>query len=113
MASRRQNLLLRPRSRSPSPRRQTNGHGVKVNMKVKKTVEWLLAMGFSVQGFRCFPWMAVNFFLKDGLCVSPSALQILMNSANLPMIGKPLYGILSDAVSINGDHRLPYVAIGG
>ncbi|OVA18388.1 Biopterin transport-related protein BT1 [Macleaya cordata] len=72
----------------------------------------LLGFGFWVQGFRCFPWMAVNFFLKDRLNVDPSTLQILQNSANLPMVGKPLYGVVSDAVYIGGQHRIPYIAIG-
>lgn len=73
----------------------------------------VLGLGYWVQGFRCFPWMAVNFFLKDGLQVDPSTLQLLQNSANLPMIGKPLYGVVSDAVYIAGQHRIPYLALGG
>lgn len=73
----------------------------------------VLGLGYWVQGFRCFPWMAVNFFLKDGLQVDPSTLQLLQNSANLPMIGKPLYGVISDAVYIAGQHRIPYLALGG
>lgn len=56
--------------------------------------------------------MAVNFFLKDGLKVDPSTLQLLQNSANLPMVGKPFYGVISDAVYIGGQHRIPYIAIG-
>ncbi|GMH15935.1 hypothetical protein Nepgr_017776 [Nepenthes gracilis] len=75
-------------------------------------IRWLLGLGFFVQGFRCFPWMAVNFFLKDGIKVDPSTLQILQNSANLPMVGKPFYGVLSDAVYVFGEHRLPYIALG-
>lgn len=73
----------------------------------------LLGLGFLVQGFRCFPWMAVNFFLKDGLKVDPSTLQILQSSANLPMVAKPLYGIVSDSFYIFGQHRVPYIAFGG
>ena len=73
----------------------------------------LLGVGYWVQGFRCFPWMAINFFLKDSVKVDPSTLQILQNSANLPMVGKPLYGVVSDAVYISGQHRVPYIAIGG
>ncbi|XP_010244173.1 PREDICTED: probable folate-biopterin transporter 7 [Nelumbo nucifera] len=72
----------------------------------------LLGFGVWVQGFRCFPWMGVNFFLKDGLNVDPSTLQLLQNSANLPMVGKPLYGIVSDAIYIGGQHRIPYIVIG-
>ncbi|CAN6564529.1 unnamed protein product [Malus baccata var. baccata] len=72
----------------------------------------LVGLGYWVQGFRCFPWMAVNFFLKDGLHVDPSTLQLLQNSANLPMVAKPLYGVVSDAVYIAGQHRIPYIALG-
>ncbi|CAH9109993.1 unnamed protein product, partial [Cuscuta europaea] len=72
----------------------------------------LLGLGFWVQGFRCFPWMAVNFFLKDDLRVDPSTLQILQSSANLPMVAKPFYGILSDSIYVYGQHRIPYIAFG-
>lgn len=73
----------------------------------------LLGIGFWMQGFRCYPWMAVIFFLKDGLHVDPSTLQILQNSANLPMVAKPFYGLLSDSFYISGQHRIPYIACGG
>ncbi|PRQ60751.1 putative folate-biopterin transporter, major facilitator superfamily domain-containing protein [Rosa chinensis] len=72
----------------------------------------VLGLGYWVQGFRCFPWLAVNFFLKDGLQVDSSTLQLLQNSANLPMVGKPLYGLVSDAIYIAGQHRIPYLALG-
>ena len=73
----------------------------------------VIGVGFWVQGFRLFPWLGVNFFLKDGMGVAASSLQILQASANLPMVAKPLLGLLSDAVPIRGHRRLPYVAIGG
>lgn len=73
----------------------------------------VIGLGFWVQGFRLFPWLGVNFFLKDGMGVAASSLQILQASANLPMVAKPLLGLLSDAVPIRGHRRLPYVAIGG
>ncbi|GAV91964.1 BT1 domain-containing protein [Cephalotus follicularis] len=72
----------------------------------------ILGLGYWVQGLRCFPWMAVSFFLKDGLNVDPATLQLLQNSANLPMVAKPLYGVVSDSVYLSGQHRLPYIAIG-
>ncbi|CAN1217699.1 Probable folate-biopterin transporter 7 [Linum perenne] len=78
----------------------------------RNPIRVLLGLGYWVQGFRCFPWLAVNFFLKDGLNLDPSTLQLLQNSANLPMVGKPLYGLISDTFYISGQHRLPYVAIG-
>ncbi|KAL6841808.1 hypothetical protein ACP4OV_028320 [Aristida adscensionis] len=72
----------------------------------------VIGVGFWVQGFRLFPWLGVNFFLKDGMRVDASSLQILQASANLPMVAKPLLGLLSDAVPVRGHRRLPYVAIG-
>lgn len=77
-----------------------------------KKLKWLLGIGYWVQGIRCFPWLAVTFYLKDGLKVDASTLQILQNSANLPMVGKPLYGVVSDSVYFRGQHRLPYIALG-
>ncbi|XP_045804444.1 probable folate-biopterin transporter 7 [Trifolium pratense] len=77
-----------------------------------KLMRKVLGLGYWVQGFRCFPWLVVSFFLKDGLNVNPSTLQILQSSANLPMVGKPLYGLVSDSVYISGQHRVPYIAFG-
>lgn len=79
----------------------------------EKIRKLLLGFGFWVQGLRCFPWLGVNFFLKDGLKLDPSSLQMLQNSANLPMVAKPFYGILSDSYYIFGQHRIPYIAVGG
>ncbi|CAI9090793.1 OLC1v1025643C1 [Oldenlandia corymbosa var. corymbosa] len=78
----------------------------------EKMRKFLLGIGFWVQGLRCFPWLGVNFFLKDGLRVDPSTLQILQSSANLPMVAKPFLGIISDSCFIFGQHRIPYIAIG-
>ncbi|XP_075510996.1 putative folate-biopterin transporter 7 isoform X1 [Primulina tabacum] len=80
--------------------------------EIDRNRKLLLGIGYWVQGLRCFPWMGVNFFLKDGLKMDPSTLQILQNSANLPMVAKPFYGILSDSFYISGQHRVPYIAIG-
>jgi hypothetical protein len=35
------------------------------------------------------------------------------NAGNLPLIAKPLFGVLSDTVYISRAHRLPYIPIGG
>ncbi|KAK1413669.1 hypothetical protein QVD17_35445 [Tagetes erecta] len=72
----------------------------------------LCGFGYWVQGFRCFPWLALNFHMANNLNMNPSTLQLVQNSANLPMVAKPLYGILSDALFIGGSHRLPYISIG-
>ncbi|KAL4325468.1 hypothetical protein GQ457_11G005960 [Hibiscus cannabinus] len=89
-----------------------DGKGKQPEKAKAKRIRSLLGVGYWVQGFRVFPWMVVNFFLKDCVKVDPTTLQILQSSANLPMVGKPLYGVVSDAVYISGQHRVPYIAIG-
>lgn len=73
----------------------------------------LCGFGYWVQGFRCLPWLALNFHMAHNLNLHPSTLQLVQNTGNLPMVAKPLYGILSDALYIGGAHRLPYISIGG
>lgn len=73
----------------------------------------VLGLGYWVQGFRVFPWWALNFYFKDNLRLDPATMQFLQNTVNLPMVAKPIYGIFSDAVYIGGAHRLPYICIGG
>lgn len=73
----------------------------------------LCGFGYWVQGLRCFPWLALNFHMATNLNLHPSTLQLVQHSANLPMVAKPLYGILSDAIYIGGAHRIPYIVTGG
>ncbi|KAK8480374.1 hypothetical protein V6N11_074074 [Hibiscus sabdariffa] len=72
----------------------------------------LCGLGYWVQGFRCFPWLALNFHMAHNLNFDPSTLQLVQSSASLPMAAKPLYGILSDALCMAGLHRIPYICIG-
>ncbi|MCH81071.1 putative folate-biopterin transporter 8 chloroplastic-like, partial [Trifolium medium] len=72
----------------------------------------LCGFGYWLQGFRCFPWLALNFHMASNLNLDPSILQLVQYSANLPMVAKPLYGILSDVIYIGGAHRIPYIVIG-
>ncbi|KAI5063327.1 hypothetical protein GOP47_0021874 [Adiantum capillus-veneris] len=73
----------------------------------------LLVLGYWIQGLRCFPWMAMSFYLKDGLQVDPGTLQFLMSTVNLPMVAKPAYGIISDVIYIGGARRMPYLMFAG
>lgn len=53
---------------------------------------------------------------KKCLCsvqVAPGEMQFLMSTAALPMVAKPIYGIISDSVYIKGAHRVPYLVIAG
>ncbi|KZV57489.1 putative folate-biopterin transporter 8, chloroplastic-like [Dorcoceras hygrometricum] len=72
----------------------------------------LCGFGYYMNGFRGFPWLALNFHMVFNLNMDPSVLQIVQNCGNLPIVAKPLYGILSDALYIGGAHRIPYVTIG-
>ncbi|CAA0839942.1 Probable folate-biopterin transporter 8-chloroplastic [Striga hermonthica] len=72
----------------------------------------LCGLGYYVNGFRGFPWLALNYHMARNLNLHPSTLQLVQSSANLPMVAKPLYGILSDALYIGGAHRIPYISIG-
>ncbi|KAM7256492.1 hypothetical protein ACFE04_012233 [Oxalis oulophora] len=72
----------------------------------------LCGFGYWVQGFRCFPWLALNFHLAHALKVYPSTLQLVQNFGTLPMVAKPLFGILSDSLCIGGARRIPYISIG-
>ncbi|KAM1305042.1 hypothetical protein ACFX14_022394 [Malus domestica] len=74
---------------------------------------FLCGFGYWMQGFRCFPWLALNFHMAHNLQMHPSTLQLVQHSTNLPMAAKPLYGVLSDALYISGAHRVPYISIGG
>ncbi|KAJ8441672.1 hypothetical protein Cgig2_019059 [Carnegiea gigantea] len=88
-------------------------NGGRGKMGSKKMLMLLLCgFGYWIQGFRCFPWLALNFHMAHNLNFHPSTLQLVQNSANLPMVAKPFYGILSDALYIGGAHRIPYVIIG-
>uniref|UniRef100_A0A7N0V839 FBT8 n=1 Tax=Kalanchoe fedtschenkoi TaxID=63787 RepID=A0A7N0V839_KALFE len=69
-------------------------------------------LGYWVSGFRCFPWLALNIHMAQNLNMHPSTLQLVQNSGNLPMVAKPLFGMLSDALYIGSAHRIPYVCIG-
>ena len=40
-------------------------------------------------------------------------MQFLMSTTMLPMLAKPVYGIISDSVYIKGAHRIPYLMIAG
>lgn len=71
----------------------------------------LICLIYWTQGFRSFAWTAVSYQLKDELKLSPSASQFLVSIAFFPWSIKPLYGILSDCVPIQGQKRLPYLII--
>lgn len=103
-----------------SIRRRRNNNGVsefeetaRFEQVGGKGISVLCGLGYWVQGSRCFPWLALNFHMVHSLALQPSTLQLVQYSCSLPMVAKPLYGVLSDVLYIGSGRRVPYIAIGG
>ncbi|XP_010475118.1 PREDICTED: probable folate-biopterin transporter 8, chloroplastic isoform X1 [Camelina sativa] len=106
---------------SISRRRNNDGGGVSESGETavgfeqvggKKAISILCGLGYWVQGSRCFPWLALNFHMVHTLALQPSTLQLVQYSCLLPMVAKPLYGVLSDVLYIGSGRRVPYISIG-
>ncbi|XP_021896960.1 probable folate-biopterin transporter 8, chloroplastic isoform X2 [Carica papaya] len=46
----------------------------------------LCGFGYWVQGFRCFPWLALNFHMAHNLSLRPSTLQLVQHSVLLQVL---------------------------
>ena len=68
---------------------------------------------YFVQGILGLARLAVSFFLKDDLGLSPAEVAALTGVASLPWTIKPLFGFLSDGLPIIGYRRRPYLILSG
>jgi folate/biopterin transporter len=68
---------------------------------------------YFVQGILGLARLAVSFFLKDDLALSPAQVAALMGIAALPWVIKPLFGFLSDGLPLFGYRRRPYLILSG
>ncbi|MCA1995315.1 MAG: folate/biopterin family MFS transporter [Coleofasciculus sp. S288] len=68
---------------------------------------------YFVQGILGLARLAVSFFLKDELALSPAQVAALMGIAALPWVVKPLFGFLSDGLPLFGYRRRPYLVLSG
>lgn len=68
---------------------------------------------YFVQGILGLARLAVSFFLKDDLALSPAQVAALMGIAALPWVIKPVFGFLSDGLPIFGYRRRPYLILSG
>lgn len=68
---------------------------------------------YFVQGILGLARLAVSFFLKDQLALSPAQVAALMGIAALPWVIKPVFGFLSDGLPILGYRRRPYLILSG
>jgi folate/biopterin transporter len=67
----------------------------------------------TVQGILGISRLAVSFFLKDDLGLSPAKVAALTGIAALPWIIKPIFGFISDGLPIFGYRRRPYLILAG
>jgi folate/biopterin transporter len=68
---------------------------------------------YFVQGILGLARLAVSFFLKDELGLSPAQTAALVGIAAIPWTIKPLFGFLSDGLPLFGYRRRPYLILGG
>lgn len=72
----------------------------------------ILAIYF-VQGILGLSRLAVSFFLKDDLGLTPAQVSALMGIVAIPWMTKPLIGFISDGFAIAGYNRRPYLVLSG
>ena len=68
---------------------------------------------YFVQGILGLARLAISFFLKDDLGLSPAEVAALTGLSTLPWTIKPLFGFLSDGLPIFGYRRRPYLFLSG
>ncbi|HEY9698187.1 MAG TPA: folate/biopterin family MFS transporter [Trichocoleus sp.] len=72
-----------------------------------------ILMVYFVQGILGLARLAVSFFLKDDLGLTPAQVSALMGVAALPWMIKPLFGFISDGLPVFGYRRRPYLILSG
>ncbi len=70
-----------------------------------------IAIIYFVQGAMAISQLAVSFFLKDDLGLSPAEVASMVGITMLPWTIKPLYGLISDGFPIFGYRRRPYLLL--
>ncbi|NJO71343.1 MAG: folate/biopterin family MFS transporter [Oscillatoriales cyanobacterium RM1_1_9] len=72
-----------------------------------------ILMVYFVQGILGLSRLAVSFFLKDDLAMSPAEVSALFGIVALPWVVKPLFGFVSDGLPILGYRRRSYLVLSG
>lgn len=89
---------------------------------LKRTVFWgneptpeliAILVVYFVQGILGLARLAISFFLKDELGMTPAEVSALLGIVALPWMVKPLFGFLSDGVPIFQYRRRPYLILSG
>ncbi len=96
------------------------------SIKVKKVLKDRLLFGheptpeliaillvYFVQGILGLSRLAVSFFLKDKLAMTPAEVSAMYGIVVIPWMIKPVFGFISDGVPIFGYRRRPYIIFSG
>ena len=70
---------------------------------------WKIALLYFTHGFSGISKLAISFYYKDILNLSPIELSIIISITAIPLIIKPLYGFISDSYSFFGYNRKSYL----
>ncbi|BCX11847.1 MAG: MFS transporter [Thermosynechococcus sp.] len=68
---------------------------------------------YFVQGVLGLARLAISFFFKDELGLSPAEVAALMGVAALPWVIKPVFGLVSDSLPLLGFRRRSYLVLAG
>jgi folate/biopterin transporter len=68
---------------------------------------------YFVQGILGLARLAVSFFLKDDLGMTPAEVSAMLGIIALPWVIKPVFGFISDGLPILGYRRRPYLILSG
>ncbi|BAC07569.1 folate/biopterin family MFS transporter [Thermosynechococcus vestitus] len=68
---------------------------------------------YFVQGVLGLARLAISFFFKDELGLSPAEVAALMGVAALPWVIKPVFGLVSDSLPLLGFRRRSYLVLSG
>ena len=68
---------------------------------------------YFVQGALGLSRLALSYFLKDDLGLTPGDLSFVTSTMMLPWMIKPIYGFVSDSIPLFGYRRRSYLAVSG
>ena len=76
-----------------------------------KTTHVLYVFYFVLGCVQLLPTVAMNFFARDQLGMSPAAVGTITSLVSVPWVCKPFFGFVSDSIPIKGMRRKPYIVL--
>ena len=74
---------------------------------------WMIAIVYFIQGLLGISRLALSFYYKDTLHLTPVDLTFISSITAIPWIIKPFYGFISDTFPLFGYKRKSYIALSG